>query len=276
MDIMATQRGGELVVEWTAPPSSSSLRYTVQYDTVPPSSSGSLSTGEDIELLSFRIPENELVFDRGCSVRVRARDQRTGLYGAWSYAGTCYVNTTVPPGRPSIELTYVHPLFELKWETLADPNGFISNYIVEVMNITTEEESDCDINGLCSQGPYDYSYSRKPDSIIYLEVVNVTASTCFCAAVMARNGAGASSRPVASQFYKYEPMIVIPPDVGRSTDNNNGSDEAAPIVAIVLGVVLVIVALVTLVLAVVFFKLYNSRMKQARASESSKDLNSSY
>ena len=273
MDITAIQLDGELVVEWTAPPSSSPLRYTVQYDTVPPSISGSLFTEDEIELLSLRIPVNRLVFDQACSVRVRARDQRTGFYGAWSYARTCYVNTTAPPDSPSIDtngLTYVHPLFELKWDPPADSNGFISNYIVELMNVTTEEDSDCNV---CNQDPYENSYQIKPDSTIYREVINVTASTCFCAAVSAINGAGASSRTVVSRFYKYEPMIVIPPDVGKSTANGGDSD-AAPIVAIVLGVVLVIVALVTLVLAVVFFKLYNSRMKQARASESSKDLNS--
>ena len=266
----------ELVVEWTAPPSSSPLRYTVQYDTVPPSS-GSLFTRDDIELLSLRIPENSLVFDQACSVRVQARDQRTGFYGAWSYAGTCYVNTTTPPGRPTISengLTYVHPLFELKWDPPANSNGFISNYIIELMNETTEEDSDCD---LCNQDTYMYSFLVKPDSTVYREVINVTASTCFCAAVRTMNGAGTSARStIASKFYKYEPMIVIPPDVGRSTNNGDDGDDAAPIVAIVLGVVLVIIALVTLVLAVVFFKLYNSKMRRAGASESSKELNSSY
>ena len=208
----------------------------MEYDTVPPSmaSSGSLFAQENVELSSLRIPVNELVFDRACSVRVRATDQRTGFHGAWSYARTCYVNTTVPPESPSVDLTYVHPLFKLKWDPPADSNGFILNYVVEVMNTTTED-SDCD---LCNnQNTYDYSYLLKPDSTIYFEVVNVSASTCFCAAVRARNGAGASSRVVAFHFYKYEPMttippmitipptitippmIIIPPDVGKSPTN---------------------------------------------------------
>ena len=208
----------ELVVEWTAPPSSSPLGYTVQYDTVPPSS-GSLFTRDDIELLSLRILENSLVFDQTCSVRVQARDQRTGFYGAWSYAGTCYVNTTIPPGRPTISengLTYVHPLFELKWDPPANSNGFISNYIIELMNETTED-SDCN---LCNQDEYMYSFSVKPDPTVYLEVINVTASTCFCAAVRTMNGAGTSARSaIASKFYKYESMIVTLPDVGSSPTN---------------------------------------------------------
>ena len=218
MDITAIQTDAELVVEWAAPPSSSPLRYTVQYDTVPPSISGSLFTGDKIELLSLRIPVNRLVFDQACSVRVRARDQRTGFYGAWSYAGTCYVSTTAPPESPSIDtngLTYVHPLLELKWYPPADSNGFISNYIVELVNVTTEEDSDCDVCN--NRDTYEHTYQVKSDSTIYREMINVTASTCFCAAVSAMNGAGASSRTVVSRFYKYEPMIVVPPDVERST-----------------------------------------------------------
>lgn len=275
------QQDGDLVVEWMAPSSSSQLTYTVLYDTIP-SSEGSVFTVDEINMLSFRIPRENLVFDQNCSVGVRARDVRTTFFGAWSYAESCTVRSTVQPGTPTVDdnsLTYTHPLFELKWGPPAETNGFILEYIVRLRNGTAEKDDDC--NSVCDTGtPYEYSVPIKPDSTTYRAVINVTSSTCFCASVEARNGAGTSSRSYTSKFYKYEPPIlstpgtVATPGTGANRINDDSGDDSAPIVAISLGVVLIIVAVVTLVLAVVFFKLYHARIKQAQASGSSKNLNS--
>jgi len=269
----------ELTVEWTSPPSSSSLTYTVQYDTVPPSPNGSLYTRDEIDLLSTTIPVNYLVFDQTCSIRVRARDERTGFYGAWSYARTFYARTKTPPESPLINdtgLSYVYPLFELKWDPPTDHIGFISNYIIELMYVSTEKDSNCnsDINGLCNQGTYNYTFSVKADSTIYNKIINVTTSTCFCAAVTSMNGAGNSSRANVSRFYKYDPMIVKAgtTDKNKADDNNNAAEAAS----ISLGVILAVVALIAVVLvAILFYFFHNSRMKQrALPNESSTNLNS--
>ena len=273
------QMDEELTVEWTSPLSSSSLTYTVQYDTVPPSPGGSLYIRDEIDLLSTTIPVNYLVFDQTCSIRVRARDKRTGFYGAWSYARTCYARTKTPPESPLINdtgLTYVYPLFEFKWDPPTNHIGFISNYIIELMYVSTEKDTKCnsDIDGLCNQDTYNYTFQVKPDSTIYHKVINVTTSTCFCATVTAMNGAGNSLRANASRFYKYEPMIVNPStaDKNKADDNNNAAEAAS----ISLGVILAVVALIAVVLvAILFYLFHNSRMKQmALPSESSTNLNS--
>ena len=275
------QLSEELTVEWTSPISSSSLTYTVQYDTVPPSPDGSLYTRDEIDLLSTTIPVSYLVFDHACSIRIRARDERTGFYGAWSYARTCYARTKTPPESPSINdtgLSYVYPLFKLQWDPPINHIGFISNYIVELLYVPTEKDSICnsDINGLCNQGTYNYTFPVKPDSTIYHEVINVTTSTCFCAALTATNGAGNSSRANVSKFYKYETMSLKPATADKNKADDDNNSNAAKAASISLGVILAVVALIAIVLlAILFYFFYNSRMKQgALTSESITNLNS--
>ena len=129
MGITVTQQDLDLVVEWIPVASSSNLTYTIVYDTVPPSD-GSMLTIPEIRESNYRIRGNDLVLDRACSVGVRARDERTTFYGAWYYAKSCNLNSTIPPGMPVIDLSYNHPLFELKWEPPVNPNGFIQEYII--------------------------------------------------------------------------------------------------------------------------------------------------
>ena len=274
---MVTQDNEELLIQWNEPPSSSLLRYAIQYDTVPPSS-GALFTRNEIQGLSTRIPKQNLVFDRACSVGVRARDERTGFYGSWSYSESCFVNTLTPPEMPMISnngQTYDYPLYVLQWDPPSDTNGLISEYIVSLRNVTAKEENEC--NTICNQGTYEYSFMRKPESRIYQEKIEVTDSTCFCAAVEARNGAGSSSPTIHFIFY---PVIAptssvekVLPTVGSSrVDQNCNNEEDTPIVAILLGVVLVVVLIVTVILAIVFIKLYTAQMKQGKGSKSSREL----
>ena len=260
---------GDLVIEWDAPLSGSDLSYTITYDTVPPSNNKSV-TMSGIRGLSTRIFRENLVFDRACSVGVRARDERTTFFGAWSFAESCFVNSPYPPGAPIIDNpSYERPLFILKWAPPTDDNEFlIVQYIVRLRNGT----DNCD--DLCVEDIYEHSIPVKSDSTDYMEVFSVNDSTCFCASVTAENRAG-SSTSFTSLFYKYESPVITEPGRGMSTANDGDDDNAAaPIVAIVLGVVLILVAVVTVILAIVFFKLYSARMKQAKASDSNKDLNS--
>jgi len=289
MNIMVTQNSEGLQIKWTPPQSTSKLIYTVQYDTVPPSS-GALFTTTETQNMTM-ITEQNLVFDRACSVRVRAMDNRTRLYGSWSYAD-CFVNATTAPGVPIIGvngLTYDYPLLVLQWDSPNDTNGFILKYNVGLRNVTAKTKEEC--NTLCGSGTFEDSFKVECVPHIY-EVIKVTASTCFCAAVKAINGAGSSSAAKRFIFYPVivptsssvvestsETKLVTPTkisDTDRVTATDGCDDDDIPVVAIILGVVLVIVLIVTLVLAVIFIRLYTAQMKQTKGSESSRNLSSSY
>ena len=277
---MVTETVDGLDVRWTAPSNSSSLIYTVLYDTIPPSPDGSLFIEDGINNLSITIPTNNLVPGRNCSVGVRALDERTGLYGAWSYAGTCSVGSTVRPDPTTVHpvatvrpeppsvtneiLTNVN-LFELKWSPPTSINRFISNYTIELANVTAAID-DCD--DLCNDRGivvYEYSFTVEPDCNVYREVITVTENTCFCAIVTAWNEAGYQSEPTyVSKFY--ERTIKTPPVTEANRAIMNDCDM--PIVAIILAIVLIIVAIVALVLGIIFCSLYNSQ-RQARGTGSS-------
>jgi len=202
MNIMVTQNSEGLQIKWTPPQSKSELIYTVQYDTVPPSS-GALFTMIETQNMTM-ITEQNLVFDRACSVRVRVMDNRTKLYGSWSYAD-CFINPTTAPGMPMIGvngLTYDYPLLVLQWDSPNNTNGFILKYNVSLRNVTAKTEEECNI--LCGSGTFEDSFEVECELRIY-EVIKVTASTCFCAAVKAINGAGSSSAATRVIFY---PVIV--------------------------------------------------------------------
>ena len=76
-------------------------------------------------------------------------------------------------------------------------------YIVCLRNETAD---NCNV--LCDQSTYEHSIPVKSDSIYnkHIQVYFVNSSTCFCASVMAENGAG-SSASVTSLFYEYKPII---------------------------------------------------------------------
>ena len=265
MNITVRQQDLDLVVEWSPVSSSSELTYTIVYDTVPPSN-GLMFTMSRITGSSFTIPREALALDRACSVGVRAKDERITFYGAWSYAENCFVSSMIPPGAPTIELIYDHPWFELKWDPSADTNGYILDYIIRLRNATVQDDSG-DCRDICNENTYQYSFSVEPEPTMYLERINVTDNTCFCASVEARNGGGTSPRSFASQFYKYVPSIIII-DRGSSIANGNGNDDddSPPIVAIILGIVLLAVLAVTVLLAFVFVNLYSSRNKSKSGS----------
>ena len=218
MNILVTQNREGLIIKWTPPQSTSELIYTVQYDTVPPSN-GALFTKTETQNMTM-ITEQNLVFDRACSVGVRAMDNRTGLYGSWSYAD-CFVNTTTAPGVPIIGvngLTYDYPFLVLQWDPPNDTNGFILKYNVSLRNVTAKTEDDCNI--LCGSGTFEDSFEVECEPYVY-EVIKVTASTCFCAAVKAINGAGSSSAATRVIFY---PVIVpTSSSVVESTSETNSS-----------------------------------------------------
>ena len=207
MDVTGTQQSGDLLVEWTPVSSSSELTYTIVYNTAPPSN-GLMYTMSRITGSPFTIPRESLAPDRACSVGVQARDERTTFNGPHSFAENCFVNSTIPPVAPTIDLTYDHPWFELKWKPSADTNGFILDYIIRLRNVTVQDD-DGDCGNICNENTYEYSILVEPDLTTYLERINVTVDTCFCASVEARNGGGSSQRSYASQFYKYEPEPVI-------------------------------------------------------------------
>ena len=214
MGITVTQQqSGNILVEWTRVSSSSELTYTIVYDTVLPSN-GFMFTLSGITELSVTIPRESLALDHACSVGVRARDERTTFYGAWSYAENCFVSSTIPPRAPTTELIYDHPWFELKWAP-ANTNGFILDYIIRLRNVTMQN-GDGNCSNICNENTYEYSISVEPELTTYLERINVTVDTCFCASVEARNGVGSSQRSYASQFYKYEPSIII---INRGSSN---------------------------------------------------------
>ena len=273
MGITVTQQDMDLVIEWTPVASSSNLTYTIVYDTVPPSD-GSMLTIPEIRESNYRIHGNNLVLDRACSVGVRARDERTTFYGAWSYAESCNLNSMIRPEMPVIDLSYNHPLFELKWEPPVNPNGLIQEYIVRLKNETSSNDmGDC--SDICDESTYELHIPIEPGITMYFQVINVTDDTCFCASVEARNGAGSSPRSFASHFYEYKPSIiyVTVPNTGSGAVTGGDGDDGngVPLVAIVLAVVLVIILAVTVILAFVLYKLYNSQRK-ANPSDSSKNL----
>ena len=274
MGITVTQEDLDLVIEWTPVESSSNLTYTIVYDTVPPSD-GSMLTIPEIRESSYRISGNDLVLDRACSVGVRARDKKTKFYGAWSYAESCNLNSMIPPEMPVIDLSYNHPLFELKWEPPVNPNGFIQEYIIRLKNATSSNDmGDC--SDTCDdESIYESHIPIEPGITMYFQVINVTDDTCFCASVEARNGAGSSRRSFASHFYEYKPSIIyvtVPNTGSRTATGSDGDDgDGVPLVAIVLAVVLVAVLVVTVALAIVLYKLYKSQRK-ANPSDSSKNL----
>lgn len=264
----------DLVVQWIAPPSNSRLTYTVRYDTVPPSDNQSFMM-MDIEALSIRIPEDKLLFDRSCSVGVRARDEVTMFSGSWSYAENCFVASVNRPETPKTSITFTHPLYELKWDPPTNTNGFISRYAVELKNETRKDLEEGQCVGWCEdQRSYENKITLKSDSTDYREVINVTDNTCFCAVVEAVNAAGSSSM-MAVHFYKYQSRNIVVGPTGQNIGGGGGSDSDndPPFVAIVLGAVLVIVAVIALVLAIVFLRLRMAHMKQGGPSESRKELN---
>ena len=267
-----TQIDDKLEVRWTALSSNSPLTYTVQYDTVPPSRapSGSLFNEDRINISSATIPGDNLVFGQNCSVRVRAFDERTNLYGAWSYAGICYVMTTDttvtmhPPDAPSVinDILTDVKLFELKWGPPTSINRFISNYTIELANETADID-DC--SRLCNnQVLYMYRFTVEPNCTVYREMINVTENTCFCAIVTAVNEAG-SERTVVSKFYEINnPTTVGTPvtEANRAIMNNNCD---IPLVGIILAVVLIFVGMVAVILGVIFCCLFNSQ-RQAKGN----------
>ena len=210
---------GDLVIEWDAPLSGSDLSYTITYDTVPPSNNKSV-TMSGIRGSPTTILRDNLVIDRTCSVGVRARDERTTFFGAWSYAESCFVNSPYEPGTPIIDNpSYERPLFILKWAPPTDDNEFlIVQYIVRLRNETAD---NCD--DVCNEDTYEHSIPVKSGSTDYMEVFSVNASTCFCASVTAENGAGRSTS-FTSLFYKYEPPVSVVPDTESSRDNDGNED----------------------------------------------------
>ena len=195
---------------------------------------------------------NFQVFDTSCEVAIQSMDTMTGLSGRFSYARNCYIRAVMQPGPPNItEIFYRDKVFELKWFPPSDPNGFIFEYVIMLVNSSSLFEADC--NDACDPSASVSTTIRvSPETFSYIKVFEVTESTCFCATVTASNSVGSTpSRPDVF-WYRH----VIPPPMQPNTDPDDDDDDDVPIVAIILAVVLVAVMIATVILGLVLCKMY--------------------
>jgi len=253
------------VVNWITPQGDRPLAYTVIYNTVP--ESNELQTISGITELTHNF-SNFQVFDTPCVVAVQSMDTITGLAGNYSYTSKCYIRAVMPPGPPFVtknDIFYGDKLFQLKWSPPLDPNGLILEYVIMLVNSTQSSEDFCAES--CDQGELT-TIRVRPETTSYMEVFEVSENACFCAMVQTSNSAGSAQSEWVFFWYQYVPpsamIVTVPVTVIRTvgmvqptTQPSTGSDDGdTPIVAIILAVVLVTVVNATVVLGLVFCKMY--------------------
>ncbi|XP_065883725.1 uncharacterized protein [Dysidea avara] len=267
--VTVNQVGDTLMVNWVAPQGGRPLTYTVIYGTLPASNESQMMSGVNGLTHTF---SNFQVFDTPCVVAVQSTDTMTGLTGSFSYSSECFIRAVMRPGPPVVtNISYGDKLFELNWTPPSDPNGFILEYIIMLVNNTASSANICADN--CDTVVGGYTTIRvgdKPTS--YMQVFEVSESTCFCAAVNASNTVGSAQSDQVVFWYEYvpPPVMTVPisvtvvktvnvtisiPQVTRLPTTVQ-TDDDAPIVAIILAVVLVAVVIATVVLGLVFCKMY--------------------
>lgn len=215
---------------------------------------------------------NFQVFDTLCEVAVQSMDTMTRLSGKFSFASNCYIGAVMRPGPPGItDISYGDKLFELKWSPPSYPNGFILEYIIFLVNSTTPSRAEC--YNTCVPSAVEFTAIRvRPETTSYLQVFNVSQNTCFCATVHANNSVGSTPSNASFFWYEYEPSVVtvtttvtttvtamnsmtVPVSTSQPSRSCDDDDDI-PIVAIILAVVLVAVMISTIVLGLVFCKMY--------------------
>jgi len=257
------------VVNWVAPQGSRSLTYTVVYNTIPASNDSQIISGITGLTHTF---SNFQVFDTPCVVAVQSMDTMTGLTGSFS-SSNCSIIAFMQPNPPVVtndDISY-DKVFRLKWLPPPDPNGFILEYVVMLVNSTADSRDECSV--LCNNTAGGLTTIRvRPEITCYVEVLEVLEDTCFCARVNASNSAGSAQSNGVFLWYDYESppavnvtvsvtvtktVTMVQPTTQPPTQLNTGSDDDdAPIVAIILAVVLVAVVIATVVLGLVFCKMY--------------------